>query len=133
MDNLTAEQRKNNMRRIKSSGSQAELLIRRELRRNKVYFARNVPSLPGKPDIVFRKKQVAVFVDSEFWHCHPTRFIMPKSNTRYWARKIARNVARDEAVTAELRAMGWRVIRIWEQDILKRPSVAARRILRALE
>jgi len=121
------------MQRVRSTGTQAELLIRRELRRLKLYFAPNVKSLPGKPDIVFRRKRVAVFVDSEFWHCHPNRFTMPKSNTRYWVCKIARNVSRDERVNAQLKSMGWRVLRLWEQDIYRNPSAATRRILRAIK
>jgi DNA mismatch endonuclease (patch repair protein) len=133
MDNLTPAQRKKNMQRVRSTGSQPELLIRRELRRQKVYFAHNVRSLPGKPDLVFRKKRVAIFIDSDFWHCHPQRFTMPKSNARYWVQKIARNVARDETVNAQLKLMGWRVIRLWEHDVQRNPARAAQRILTAIK
>ena len=87
------------------------------LRQRKVYFAAYVASLPGKPDIVFRRKRIAVFIDSDFWHGHPKRFQMPATNRKYWKAKIERNKARDKAVNRELRRQGWKVIRFWEYDI----------------
>jgi len=120
------------MKNVRSAGTQAERMARTALRRHGLYFAKNVASLPGSPDIVFRKKRLAVFVDSDFWHCHPTRFTMPKSNARYWVRKIAGNVQRDARVDRELTSMNWRVIRIWEHDILADPEQAIRPVLRRL-
>ena len=130
MDNLTPQQRRRNMQRVRASGTQAELLARRLLRKNKLYFATNVVSLPGKPDIVFRKKRIAVFIDSDFWHCHPTRFTMPKSNAQYWVCKIAKNVDRDRRVDKELASIGWKVIRIWEYDLLTNPGKSISRVIK---
>ena len=91
-----------------------------------------VKTLPGKPDIVFRRKRVAVFIDSDFWHGHPERCRMPASNTDYWQAKIARNRARDLAVTAEMTARGWTVLRLWEWDIKHDLPAEMARILSAI-
>lgn len=117
MDNLTPEQRRKNMQNIRSVGTSPELLIAKELRRQKIYFAKNVKAIIGKPDFVFRRKRTAVFVDSDFWHGHRTRCVMPKSNCEYWEKKIERNKKRDKQVTRALKKEGWTVIRLWEKDI----------------
>lgn len=117
MDNLTPEQRRKNMQNIRSEGTRPEQLIAKELRKRKIYFAKNVKTIFGKPDFVFRKKRITVFVDSDFWHGHKKRCIMPKSNCEFWEQKIERNKQRDKAVNRELRRKGWVVIRLWERDI----------------
>jgi DNA mismatch endonuclease (patch repair protein) len=117
MDNLTVEQRRRNMQNIRSTDTKVELLVFRELRRLKIYCARNVKSIVGKPDFVFRRKKVVVFIDSDFWHGHSKRCIMPKSNCEYWNQKIQRNRIRDKEVNKRLREEGWKVIRIWEYNL----------------
>lgn len=119
MDNLTKEQRRKNMQNIRSADTKAELFFARELRKKKIYFSRNAKSIFGKPDFVFRRKKVAIFIDSDFWHGHPRRCIMPKSNKRYWGPKIKRNKERDKEVNKKLTKLGWQVIRFWEYDIKK--------------
>ena len=114
---MTPEQRRKNMQNIRSEGTQPEQLVAKDLRRRKIYFARNVKGIFGKPDFVFRKKRVVVFIDSDFWHGHKKRCIMPKSNCVYWEQKIERNKQRDKTVNRELRKEGWNVIRLWEKDI----------------
>lgn len=133
MDNLRPEHRRKNMQNIRSSGTIPELLVMRELKRRKVYFAKYVSSLPGKPDIVFRRKKIAVFIDSDFWHGHPKRFIMPKSNLDYWKPKIERNKARDIKVNAALKKNGWKVLRFWEYDVKKNFDKVMETILKAIE
>jgi len=117
VDNLTKEQRRKNMQNIQSTGTKPELTIKKELRKRKIYFAQYVNSLPGKPDFVFRRKKVALFIDSDFWHGNPEKFIMPKTNTDYWKNKIERNKTRDKIITHELQENGWKVIRLWESEI----------------
>jgi len=117
MDNLTKEQRRKNMRNIRSKNTKPERMVMQELQRRKIYFAKHVDKIIGKPDIVFRRKKVIVFVDSDFWHGHPVRFTMPKTNTAYWEKKIACNKNRDEEVKEVLLQQGWTVIRLWEYDI----------------
>ncbi len=133
MDNLTPAQRRKNMQNIRSAGTKAELFLARELRRRKVYFARNVKSIFGKPDFVFRKKKVVVFVDSDFWHGHSKRCIMPKSNCGYWNQKIARNRERDRLVTKKLKQSEWIVVRIWEDDLKHRFNSILNKILSRLK
>ena len=78
-------------------------------------------SLIGRPDFVFRKARVAVFLDGCFWHKCPKCHRQPKANESYWLDKMARNVARDTEVTLTLTAAGWKVLRIWEHS-LKQPG-----------
>lgn len=133
MDNLTKEQRRKNMQNIKSKGSDPERIIMRELRKQNIYFAKHVETLPGKPDIVFRKRKIVVFVDSDFWHGHPKRCIMPKSNVRYWKNKIKMNIQRDRNVNKQLKKLGWKVVRIWEYDVKHNLDKCINRILRAIK
>lgn len=129
MDNLTPAQRRKNMQNIRSFGTKPEKLVARELRKRKVYFAGNVKSITGKPDFVFRRKKIAIFVDSDFWHGHPKRCIMPKSNCRFWKNKIRRNKQRDRIVNKELKKEGWIVLRVWEYDLQKRFEKTFSRII----
>lgn len=116
-DNLTKEQRKKNMQNIRSKGTIPEKLVMKELRKLKIHFTKHDKKLPGKPDIVFKRKKIAVFIDSDFWHCNPKRFKMPKTNESYWTKKFERNIKRDKEVNRLLIEMGWKVIRLWEYDI----------------
>lgn len=133
MDNLTKEQRRKNMQNIRSKNTTSEKLIMRELRRRKIYFAKYVKSLYGKPDIVFRRKKIVVFIDSDFWHVHPKRFIMPKTNVKYWKGKIERNKKRDSDVNNHFKKSGWKIIRIWEYDVKNNMGKCISRVLKALD
>lgn len=90
----------------------------------------------GKPDFVFRRGRVAVFVDGCFWHgCpKPKHAPLPKTRTEWWRAKLARNHARDREVNRTLRRMGWKVVRVWECDLAKAENRAriARRVRRRL-
>lgn len=132
-DNLSEEQRRKNMQNIRSEGTKPERTIMRELRKRKIYFAKHVKKITGKPDIVFRRKKVVVFIDSDFWHGHPERFIMPKTNVEYWEKKINRNKERDLEVNRELSEQGWEIIRIWEYDINHELSDCLNRIFEAID
>ena len=133
MDNLTPEQRTKNMKSIRSENTQPELKVTSELKRRHIYFSTHSKTIIGKPDILFRRKKIAVFIDSDFWHGNPGYFKMPKSNTRYWKAKITRNKCRDTKVTATLRKSGWKVIRIWEHDINNNLCKSIVRIMKFLK
>lgn len=120
------------MQNIRSKGTKPERLVMQELRRRKIYFADHADSIIGKPDIVFRRKKTAVFIDSDFWHFHPGRFIMPQTNVEYWSNKIQRNRSRDKEVNRQLKHDGWKVIRIWEYDVKNRFEKCIQKILSAL-
>ena len=89
--------------------------------------------LEGKPDFVFRRERVALFVDGCFWHCCPKHGTMPVGNRAFWKAKLARNTERDRRVTRSLRKAGWKVLRIWEHELAaKHWLCVAGRIGRAL-
>lgn len=73
--------------------------------------------LPGKPDFVFRAHKLCVFVDGCFWHGCSKCYRRPASNQNYWDSKVQRNKARDREVNRELRARGWRILRILEHQL----------------
>ncbi|WP_050023291.1 very short patch repair endonuclease [Verrucomicrobium sp. BvORR034] len=72
------------------------------------------PMLKVKPDFVFWKLRVAVFVDGCFWHGCPRCYVRPKQNRKFWDTKVVANRARDTKVTRQLRKANWRVLRLWE-------------------
>lgn len=78
-----------------------------------------------RPDLVFGPSRVAVFVDGCFWHRCPEHATHPAANAEYWHTKFERNVVRDRADDAALRAAGWRVLRVWEHE---NPLDAAQRV-----
>ncbi len=123
MDNLTKEQRKRNMRHIKSSDTQIEILLRKALWRKGYRYRKNYRCLPGKPDIAITKYKIAIFCDSEFFHgkdwdlqLHRLKY---SNNSKYWIKKISRNMRRDEEINKKLQFLGWTVIRFWGTDIKK--------------
>ncbi len=133
MDDLTPEDRRKNMRNIRSKNTVPELLVMNELKRRKIYFAKHVDKIFGKPDIVFRRKKIIVFVDSDFWHCNPKKFIMPATNIEYWEKKIQRNQDRDKLVNKTLKKDGWLVLRFWESEIKKDTKKIVNKIVTKLE
>jgi DNA mismatch endonuclease (patch repair protein) len=108
------------MAKIRASGNQStEIALVAFLRRSGIKgWRRHLPML-GRPDFVFPKARVVVFVDGCFWHGCPVHGTLPKSNRVYWSRKIAANRNRDRLVTRRLRKLGWRVLRVWEHELRK--------------
>jgi DNA mismatch endonuclease, patch repair protein len=132
MDNLSAEQRRKNMQNIRGAGTGIEMRIVSILKRTDLRFVTNDHTLFGKPDIVFRRARVAVFLDSCFWHLCPYHKTMPKSNRKYWIAKLEGNRRRDRIVDLKLRHSSWTVIRFWEHSIRQRPDHCVQRILRTV-
>ena len=121
MDNHSKEVRSYNMSRIRSINSKPEEMVRKYLFSKGLRYRKNIKTLPGKPDIVLRKYKTVVFVNGCFWHGHENcrYFVMPKSNTEYWEKKIRRNIERDVSVYKKLSELGWNVIIIWECELKK--------------
>jgi DNA mismatch endonuclease, patch repair protein len=113
-DNLTMEQRKKNMRAIKSQ-SALENRVSKELWRMGLRFRKNA-NLYGKPDISIKKYKIVIFIDSCFWHCCPIHGNMPKSNKDYWEKKLERNIKRDIEVNNCYKEKGWNILRVWEHS-----------------
>lgn len=119
MDVLTPRQRHNAMASNRSSNTKPEMLVRKYLWRHGFRYRLNNPRLPGHPDIVLRKYRTCVFVNGCFWHGHKNckYFRMPKSNVKFWEKKIHRNRERDKEEQKKLAEMGWHVIVVWECEL----------------
>lgn len=127
VDVLAKENRSALMAKIRSRGNKStELRLMTILRGHHLSGWRRNVSLPGRPDFVFRKQRLAVFVDGCFWHGCPIHGHVPKSRLEYWIPKLARNRRRDRQVRATLRDSGWRVYRIWEHELGDPERIAAR-------
>lgn len=131
MDNLTPIQRHKSMSHIKSANSKIEIILRKALWQSGIRYRKNYKKLPGKPDIVFVKKKIAIFCDSEFWHGKDWEHQKLRINTNksYWLIKIERNIERDKAVNSELKKLGWTVMRFWGNDILKNTDKCIEQIM----
>ena len=106
---------------IRSRGNAAtELRLIALMRAHRITGWRRGSALPGRPDFVFLKLKLAVFVDGCFWHGCPIHGTQPKSNAAFWRKKISANRTRDRLVTRTLRAQGWRVLRIWEHELKRK-------------
>ena len=117
----TKEQISFNMKQVNNKDSKIEVALRKELWNRSLRYQKNVTSIFGKPDLVFKGKKVAVFCDSEFWHGYnwEERKKDFKSHQEFWIPKIERNMERDKEVTAELQRQGWTVLRFWGKEIKK--------------
>lgn len=104
------------MARVKGRDTKPEMRLRRRLHAAGLRYRLHAGELPGRPDIVFRKARLAIFVHGCFWHrhpgCHHAR--MPKSRLDFWGPKLAGNAERDRRHERELRAAGWTVLTVWE-------------------
>lgn len=113
---------------VKNRDTEPELALRRALWAIGVRGWRcHRGDLPGRPDIAFGPAKLAVFVDGACWHGHPSKYKHGQSG-EFWDRKIAANIARDSRVNAELAAIGWTVIRLWDFEVMKDPPGAASRV-----
>ena len=132
MDVFTKKRRSRVMAAIRSRGNrETEVRLATIFREAGIKGWRRHFPLPGRPDFVFRRERVAVFVDGCFWHGCPQHGRKPDSNRGYWLPKLKRNRERDLEVTQKLRRRGWRVVRIWEHA-LKHPARVVARCARAL-
>jgi len=122
-DVLTKEQRSYNMSMIKGENTKPEIALR------KLLFARGLRGyrlhyrLPGKPDIVFPKSRIAIFIDGCFWHKCPKCFVKPVTKRKFWEKKIDSNIKRDKIVNRELKKNKWKVLRIWEHEIKNEKTI----------
>lgn len=113
------EQISYNMKQVKNKDSKIEIILRKELWSRGLRYQKNVTTIFGKPDLVFKTKKIAVFCDSEFWHGYnwEERKKDFKSHQEFWIPKIERNIQRDIEVKEELHKQGWTVLRFWGKDI----------------
>ncbi|KQC09477.1 MAG: hypothetical protein APR62_14165 [Smithella sp. SDB] len=133
-DKITKEHRSTLMSKIKSKDTRFEEDFIRELKkRTRRRFTKNVQLIKGKPDIVFERIKVCVFLDSDFWHGwqYPRWKHLLKND--FWREKIQKNRIRDRKTSAYLRRNGWTVLRIWEHSIKMNNSNQIKKILQLLQ
>ena len=106
---------------VHTHGNRAtELAMMEIFRANGFAGWRRHPKIFGKPDFIFPKFKIAVFVDGCFWHGCPRCYNEPKSNRAFWRQKIATNRKRDSAVNSALRKSGWQVLRVWQHELKRK-------------
>ena len=130
----TKEQISFNMRQVKNKDSKIELTLRKALWAKGNRYRKNVSSIYGHPDIAFKGKKVAVFVDSEFWHGYnwEERKKDFKSHQEFWIPKIERNIERDLEVNEKLSSDGWTVLRLWGKEVEKNLDECISKIMEAI-
>lgn len=110
-----------NMSQIKGKDTKPEILVRKFLFANGFRFRLNIKTLPGKPDIVLPKYKTVIFVNGCFWHghegCH--YFVLPKTRTEWWFKKIKGTWLRDKEAEIKLKILGWKVITVWTCELKK--------------
>jgi DNA mismatch endonuclease, patch repair protein len=125
------------MRAIRSTDNEAEVALRRAIHAAGYRYRKYCSGLPGKPDLIFAREQVAIFVDGDYWHARilqergveALEATLRTPNRDYWIKKFHRTVTRDKAANAALAQMGWTVIRLWESDIQKDVAAAAEAVI----
>ena len=112
---------------IGPANTRPELLVRRYLHARGFRYRIHPRELPGKPDLLLPRYNVALFVHGCFWHRHPgCRFAThPGTRVEFWMKKFEENVARDKRKAAKLRRLGWRVLTIWECQAAKPAKLVA--------
>lgn len=128
MDNLTKEQRKLCMSRIRSKNTKPELIVRRILSGLGYRYRLHNSKLPGKPDIMISKAKMIIFINGCFWHQHKNckKQSMPASNKDYWEKKLKRNVEKQKQDVRALRGLGWKVYKIWECQTANEKKLTSR-------
>ena len=135
MDKHSPEQRQKNMQAVKSSGSKIETVLARAMWTTGYRYRKQVKTVFGKPDFIFKKHKIAIFCDSEFWHGKNWDFKKHeiKSNQNFWHKKIEGNIERDKEVNIILSSQGWIVLRFWGKDIIKNTDKCIEIIKKAFE
>ena len=122
------------MAKIKSKDTSIELMLRKALWSKGLRYRKNCKDIFGKPDICFKRKKIAIFCDSAFWH--GKKFLEGekfKTNSEFWEKKILRNIERDKEVNQRLIKEGWTVLRFWDNEIKKNLGECVSKILQVYE
>jgi DNA mismatch endonuclease Vsr len=118
------------MRTVRIAGTEPEERMAAALKVYGLRFRRNDPEIFGKPDVVFRRARLAVFVDGDFWHGRAwfEAGAAPATNADFWIGKFERNRRRDKLVDRELRSSGWSVLRLWASEVRREPAASVARV-----
>jgi DNA mismatch endonuclease (patch repair protein) len=124
------------MSAVKNKNGRAEMMLRKALHARGYRYRLHARKIIGKPDIIFARKRVAIFVDGDFWH---GRALIEEGvpgllkglrsrNSEWWIQKITKTVERDKTVTSELEEDGWLVLRFWESELLADLAAVLQRV-----
>lgn len=130
-DIMSKEKRSALMAKVKGKDTDVEKALLRLIKKEKIRGASYQPKLFGKPDIAFKRKNIAIFCDGDFWHGKAFSS-WGKKLTPFWKKKISGNIERDKEVNKVLRGEGWTVLRFWRKQLLKKPEWALKKIKAAL-
>ena len=116
------------MRAVKRANTAPEIIVRQVLHALGIRFRLHRRDLPGSPDVVLPRFRTVIFVHGCFWHRHPDCRYMttPKTRQEYWLPKFAANIERDLRKEAQLQALGWRVLLVWECETKQREELTLR-------
>ena len=131
-DPLTVTQRSYCMSRVRGKDTKPEVLVRSALHGRGLRFRKHMKELPGRPDIVFTRAKICVFIDGDFWHGYDFETWEEKL-TPFWQKKIGDTIERDRRNFSALREMGWRVVRVWTHDVRKRFDIVVEDIYAAVK
>ena len=118
------------MSRVRSKNTKIDLKMEKIVS-NLNYKYEMYPKMFGSPDLIIKKKKIAIFCDGDFWHGYKY-YERKKPAKKFWREKIESNMKRDRKVSSFLRRRGWSVLRFWEHNIEKKPEVCKRKILRKI-
>ena len=119
------------MSKIRSTGTKPEKILEKSLKKRKFKFKKH-GKLPGRPDFVFEKAKLAVFVDGKFWHGY--RFSAWRNKLApFWLEKITENRRRDRKAERQLKKLGWRILRFWDFEVNKNAEKCLNTIERELK
>lgn len=124
-DVFSVEKRSEVMSKIRGKNTKAELIAFQYLRQRKIYFQKHYNRAPGKPDIALPRRKIAVFIDGDFWHGHTLEQLKLRREdyeNDYWIKKITRNMERDQEQETLLLDRGWKILRVWERDIIRKST-----------
>ena len=115
----TKETRSYNMSRIKAGDTKPEMLVRKFLHAKGIRYSLHNKKLPGKPDLTLKKYNTVVFINGCFWHGHQNckYFILPKTRTDWWKKKIEKTIKRDSTAINTLSELGWTAFKVWECEL----------------
>lgn len=130
-DIFSSQKRSWIMSRVRGTNNALEKKIFNHLRKNGLYFQKHYKKAPGSPDIALPRKKLCVFIDGDFWHGRRIKNTYHKL-TPFWREKILTNIKRDNRNKRKLRKSGWKVLRIWESDMEKKPTKNLNKIINFL-
>lgn len=120
------------MAKIKYKDTKPELVVRHFLHSKGLRYRKHY-DVTGKPDVVFVKDRIAIFVHGCFWHQHGCKYTtQPKTNTAFWESKLESNVKRDKQIISELKKKGWKIVIVWECSLKERKNEALNSIYKKI-